>query len=115
MTRFAHRNYGGRKPRKRKTNEERFWEKVEIIEVLGCWRWTAALSNGYGIFNQEDRTTTYGHKFVYELYFGPVPAGMELHHTCDNRTCVQPFHLKPETKEDHARISTVRRVLLRGR
>jgi hypothetical protein len=37
----------------------------------------------------------------YELLIGEIPKGHELHHTCENRLCVNPDHLKPLTRKDH--------------
>lgn len=32
-----------------------------------------------------------------------IPAGYEAHHTCSNRGCVNPAHLRVMTKADHTR------------
>jgi hypothetical protein len=43
------------------------------------------------------------HRFIYELLIGPVPAGMQLDHTCENTLCVSPHHLEPVTNDENQR------------
>ena len=55
-----------------------------------CWLWMGALtSNGYASF-QSGR----GHRFVYELFHGAIPADKQLDHLCRVRHCVNPAHLE---------------------
>jgi hypothetical protein len=39
----------------------------------------------------------------YELAYGAIPDGLQLHHTCGVRLCVNPSHLIALTVEAHAR------------
>jgi len=87
---------------------ERFWEKVD--RSGDCWIWTASvMKNGYGCI-RIDKKTTRAHRVAYELTKGPIPEGLLLRHTCDNRRCVNPAHLVPGTFKDN-----VKDALDRGR
>jgi hypothetical protein len=80
----------------------RFWNKVSISSD-GCWHWTAGLnSHGYGAFGI-DGSMVGAHRIAYEYLIGPVPAGLVLDHVvCNNRRCVNPFHVKPVTSGENA-------------
>jgi len=42
------------------------------------------------------------HKVKYEAYFGSVPKGMVVRHTCHNRRCVNLAHLKVGTYKENS-------------
>jgi hypothetical protein len=77
---------------------ERFESHFKKSE--GCWIWLGAFDRcGYGHFQDH-----MAHRFAYELYAGPIPEGMELHHTCGTRLCVNPGHLEVVTRAEHKEI-----------
>lgn len=78
-------------PRKTRPLAERFWEKVRKGE--GCWEWTAATVQGYGVIQMgRGLGTKRAHILSYELSIGPVNGRWVLH-KCDNPPCVRPDHL----------------------
>jgi hypothetical protein len=73
-----------------------------------CWNWIAALnSGGYGRIRLEVPRGARGHVFAgahrvaWELTNGPVPAGLEIRHKCDNRRCVNLSHMELGTRSDN--------------
>lgn len=92
----------------RQWDELKFWQKVKVLEN-GCWEWQGSKSKGYGQFHlfpsPEKGSTGRAHVLAYEKYVGPVPDGLELHHECENRSCINPLHLKPVTHETNIAFS----------
>lgn len=79
----------------------RFFAKVKFTDT--CWFWTAHCDDeGYGRL-WVDGTMALAHVFIYEVFFGPVPDGKELDHTCRNRNCVNPFDVEPVTHPENIR------------
>lgn len=78
----------------------RFAEKVTFGSDDECWRWNGATIAGYGKFASE--VGCYAHRFAY-WYFKdrPLTEGMFVMHTCDNRWCVNPFHLVEGSHQDN--------------
>jgi hypothetical protein len=93
---YAKRVYG--------TPAERFAVKYVLDPETGCWNWTAGTSGGgYGFLSGKEGRYA-AHRLSYELHVGPIPAAHELHHVCENRRCVNPAHLQPVTRLEHARL-----------
>lgn len=64
------------------------------VDPDGCWRWTAAKQQGgYGMFKWQGIGQP-AHRVVYRLIVGPIPAGMDVDHTCRVPECVSPDHLR---------------------
>lgn len=82
---------------------ERFWSKVEPGDE--CWRWTGALTLGYGSFRVGGRGSKLlqAHRHAYLELVGPVAAGLVLDHLCRTRSCVNPDHLEPVTIAENIR------------
>jgi hypothetical protein len=85
--------------------EARFWSKVEI-NPGGCWLWKGSTdSSGYGTFRNEDGLVTAPHIIVYARYVGEIVSGNQIHHECNNPTCVNFHHLKQVTALEHSLLT----------
>ena len=54
-------------------------------------------SHGYSQIGWSEGGVTHmrlGHRVAYEAARGPIPDGMTVDHTCRNRRCVNPLHLR---------------------
>lgn len=58
-----------------------------------CWLWTRARqTKGYGQVRFRGKETS-AHRVAYQLLVGPIPAGAQVCHACDNPPCCNPAHL----------------------
>lgn len=87
------------------TPEERFVARV--LKSDGCWEWQGyrflrrGRTTGYGKFGLSPSQTVQAHRFAYELWVGPIPAGHVVHHICENLACVRPDHLEAVADGKH--------------
>lgn len=76
---------------------------VDEDPVTGCHLWMGWRElHGYGRMWVDGRTKT-AHRVAWELANGPIPEGKIVMHTCDNRRCCNPEHLKLGTHGDNLR------------
>ena len=75
----------------------RFMNKVKINTESECWIWQAAMAQkhlGYGTFVAQGKKSGLAHRTSYRLFKGNFPADKCVLHSCHNRFCVNPDHLK---------------------
>lgn len=105
-------------------NQQRaFRERVGPPTETGCRLWQGSIMRGgrregYGRYsasfpsdtkNKTGRYSLYkcakAHRLSYERWYGPIPEGLELHHICRTRACVEPTHLTPVTHAENVSYS----------
>lgn len=74
------------------------------------WQGVSRTRQGYGLITYMGKQTTV-HRVVHQLATGqPVPSGVEIDHTCNNRLCINPMHLQAVSHEENMRLGRERRT-----
>ena len=72
-----------------------FWMKVKKTDY--CWEWIGSKNkDGYGTLHDAR-----AHQISYEMFYGKLPDGLEIMHTCNNPSCVNPGHLVAGTHQEN--------------
>lgn len=88
----------------------RFATRFVVDQASGCWLWTGRkMSEGYGMITVSGRSQL-AHRISFELYRGPIAAGLVIDHLCSVRACVNPNHLDATTQ----RINNLRSFNVSG-
>lgn len=60
----------------------------------GCWVWIGSISDkGYGIYHHKGKRRP-AHRASYDMFVGFIEKNTVIDHTCRNRSCVNPDHLR---------------------
>lgn len=69
----------------------------------GCWVWTGGtFKSGYGRTFHDGKSRRV-HRVMWERINGAIPGELSVLHSCDNRRCANPAHLRLGTHEDNMR------------
>lgn len=76
-----------------------------------CWTWLGpATDAGHGKITFCGRDEL-AHRWLWEQLFGPIPAGLVVFSTCENKGCINPHHLACSTQADACRSSVQTKLL----
>lgn len=94
----------------------KFGVEYIIDPLTECWNWQRSKRRGYGRARRQGWESTSVHRALWIEKNGPIPDGLVLDHIiCDNKSCVNPDHLKPATNKENCdraeRIQAARRSL----
>lgn len=66
-----------------------------VDKTESCWNWKGIIDikTGYGRFKLKSGYHV-AHRLVYTIFNGEITEGKILDHTCRNRNCVNPEHLR---------------------
>lgn len=87
---------------------DRFVVRLWFNPDTGCVEWSGSVgAHGYGAFAVSKGRVTTAHRAAMELS-GVDVSGKLVLHSCDNRLCVYPEHLRVGTQQDNMDDVTVR-------
>lgn len=93
------------------TRDEKFNRLLPRGDENACWEWPSLGTNGYGVLCHQ-RRRYYAHRLSYELHKGPIPEGLHILHSCDNKACANPAHLHAGTHAENMREAAERGLMV---
>lgn len=99
VTAFGHAQYVRKIPDGASLRDRLFCKAA--AQPNGCIHWMGALGRaGYGVLGFEGKTYK-ANRASWEVFRGPIPAGLHVLHRCDQPTCINPDHLFLGTQADN--------------
>lgn len=82
------------------SNFSKLLNRVHIDHGTGCWEYAGTIRR-YGYFSVKEGDgkchTRLAHRVSYRFFNGELISGMVIDHTCKNKVCVNPDHLRQVT------------------
>lgn len=95
--------------------EQRFWSQVKKGEPDQCWPWTKFIrKDGYVNFKVRGRILL-AHRWSYMQVHGEIGPEIKIDHECNNRSCVNPAHLRPLTIRENTLRSAIAPAAINAR
>jgi hypothetical protein len=81
--------------------------------MADCILWTGRMhAAGYGVdrvpssgWRAKDGRDVLAHRLAWERANGPIPEGLQVHHRCENRRCINVEHMELLGVREHAGAS----------
>ena len=98
----------------RYTLMQSLYRMVTTVPFSGCHVSLASACNGGYAQIWFERKRYYVHRLSYELHNGPIPKGIEVCHTCDVPSCINPSHLFLGTHKENMQDRAAKKRGCRG-